>query len=254
MDPKTFSIYELLPVGFALFAGPTKGVAPVEGPAGEWIVLLHGLGRSSWSMKRIQRMLEKADYNVANFSYPSRRHTVENLSERYLHKILSKEVPVSATKIHFVTHSLGGMVLRRYLSHHTIDNLGRVVMMAPPNHGSTLADSLKQHALGRWILGRSGRELGTSSKDLPQRLGPVDFPLGVIAGDVSLNPLFSRVLKGPNDGKVTVESARIAGMSDFAVVHFSHTWMMWRAETLRYILAFIRDGKFGKPAKAIEST
>ncbi len=246
IDAKLFLIKNGLAVGFALFAEPTKGVAPVHGPAGEWIVLLHGLGRSSWSMKRIQRMLEAADYNVMNCSYPSRRHSVERLGDRYLHKLLVTDVPVSATKVHFVTHSLGGMVLRRYLAHHTISNLGRVVMLAPPNHGSTLADSLKKYALGRWILGRSGRELGTSPSDLPQRLGPVDFPLGVIAGDVSLNPLFSRVLKGPNDGKVTVESARIAGMTDFAVVHFSHTWMMWRAETLRYILAFIRDGKFGK--------
>jgi len=145
------------------------------------------------------------------------------------------------------------MVLRRYLTHHTMSNLGRVVMLAPPNHGSTLADSLKKHALGRWILGRAGRELGTAPHDLAQRLGPVDFPLGVIAGDVSLNPLFSRVLKGPNDGKVTVESARIAGMSDFAVVHFSHTWMMWRAETLRYILAFIREGTFGQNKKPYET-
>jgi triacylglycerol lipase len=254
MDAKLFSIENWIAVGFALFYEPTKGVAPVHGPAGEWILLLHGSGRTPWSMKRVQMMLEAAGYNVMNVSYPSRRHSVERLGERYLHKILCTEVPVSAAKIHFVTHSLGGMVLRRYLGHHTISNLGRVVMLAPPNHGSALADSFRKHALGRWILGRAGRELGTTPNDLPQRLGPVDFPLGVIAGDVSLNPLFSRVLKGPNDGKVTVESARIEGMTDFALVHFSHTWMMWRAETLRYILAFIREGKFGKPVKGKEST
>jgi pimeloyl-ACP methyl ester carboxylesterase len=224
----------------------TAGAAPVRGPAGEWVVLLHGLGRTSWSMKRIQWALEAAGYNVVNLSYPSRRCAVERLSEKYLHKILATKVPVAAAKVHFVTHSLGGIVLRRYLVHHSMSNLGRVVMLAPPNHGSTLADSLREHALGRWILGRAGRELGTAPNQMPQRLGPVDFPLGVIAGDVSLNPFFSRVLEGPNDGKVTVESARIAGMSDFAVVHSSHTWMMWRAETLRYILAFLREGHFGQ--------
>jgi triacylglycerol lipase len=234
-----------IPVGCALLAAMTTGAAPVEGPPGEWIVLLHGLGRNSWSMKRIQWTLQEAGYNVVNLSYPSRRHGVERLSEKYLHKILATKVPVGSAKVHFVTHSLGGMVLRRYLAHHSVTNLGRVVMLAPPNHGSRLADSFKRHYLGRWILGRSGRELGTTPNDLPQRLGPVDFPLGVIAGDVSLNPIFSRILKGPSDGKVTVESARIAGMSDFAVVHSSHTWMMWRAETLRHILEFLREGKFG---------
>jgi triacylglycerol lipase len=246
MNARLFCGGHWIPIVCLLLAALMAGAAPVEGPPGEWVVLLHGLGRSSWSMKRIQWTLQSAGYQVVNVSYPSRRYGVERLSEKYLHKVLATKVPVAAAKVHFVTHSLGGIVLRRYLAHHSMSNLGRVVMLAPPNHGSRLVDSLRRHALGRWILGRAGRELGTAPKDLPQRLGPVDFPLGVIAGDVSLNPFFSRVLEGPNDGKVTVESARMAGMSDFAVVHSSHTWMMWRPETLRSILAFLRDGKFGQ--------
>ncbi|HEV7927916.1 MAG TPA: alpha/beta fold hydrolase [Verrucomicrobiae bacterium] len=232
-----------------LLAAVTAGVAPVKGPPGEWIVLMHGLGRTTWSMNRILWGLEAARYNVVVLSYPTRRHGVEGLSERYLHRVLMAKVPVSAAKVHFVTHSLGGIVLRRYLAHHSIPNLGRVVMLAPPNHGSKLVDSLRRNAIGRWVLGRAGRELGTTSNDQPQRLGPVDFSLGVIAGDASLNPIFSRILNAPNDGKVTVESARIDGMTDFTVVRYSHTWMMWRGETLRLILNFIRDGNFGKKAE-----
>jgi len=222
------------------------GAVRAQGAPAECVVLLHGLGRTCWSMKRIEWALKGAGYQVVNISYPSRRRTVEQLSGGYLQELMATRIPAGVKKIHFVTHSLGGILLRDYLAHHTVTNLGRVVMLAPPNHGSTLADSLREHALGRWILGRAGRELGTAPNQMPQRLGPVDFPLGVIAGDVSLNPFFSRVLEGPNDGKVTVESARIAGMSDFAVVHSSHTWMMWRAETLRYILAFLREGHFGQ--------
>jgi triacylglycerol lipase len=246
MNVKLLFSLHLIPVACIFFATMMAGAAPVEGPQGEWVVLLHGLGRSSWSMKRVQWALESAGYNVINLSYPSRRNSIERLSEKYLHRIIATKVPLGAAKVHFVTHSLGGIVLRRYLAHHTMTNLGRVVMLAPPNHGCALADSFRRHALGRWIIGRAGRELGTAPRDLPQRLGPVDFPVGVIAGDVSLNPFFSRVLEGPNDGKVTVESTRISGMSDFIVVHSSHTWMMWRAETLHYVLAFIRDGKFGQ--------
>ena len=246
MSAKLFCSGIWIPAVCVLLAAMTTGAAPVPGPPGEWVVLLHGLGRTSWSMERIQWTLESAGYTVGSASYPSRRCAVERLSEKYLHKILATKVPVGAAKVHFVTHSLGGLVLRRYLAHHTMGNLGRVVMLAPPNHGSTLVDSLRRRVLGRWILGRAGRELGTAPTDLPQRLGPVDFPLGVIAGDVSLNPLFSRVLEGPNDGKVTVASARISGMSDFVVIHSSHTWMMWRAATLHYILAYLREGNFGK--------
>jgi triacylglycerol lipase len=233
-----------LPVCCVFFAALMAGTTAAQDATGESFVLLHGLGRSPLSMKRIQWTLQAAGYQVVNVSYPSRRYSVERLSENYLQEAMATEVPVGASKVHFVTHSMGGIVLRQYLVHHTVTNLGRVVMLAPPNHGSKLADSLRKGAIGRWILGPAGCELGTAAHDLPQRLGPVDFPLGVIAGDVSLNPFFSRVLDSPNDGKVAAESTKIARMSDFAIVRSSHTWMMWRAQTLRYILAFLREGVF----------
>jgi triacylglycerol lipase len=234
------------PVCCVFLATVMAGTGAARGAGDECVVLLHGLGRTSLSMKRIQWTLQSAGYTVVNVSYPSRRYSVERLSEDYLGKVIVAKIPVDAWKVHFVTHSMGGILLREYMSHHTMTNLGRVVMLAPPNHGSRLADELRRHALSRWILGPAGRQLGTAANDLPQRLGPVHFPLGVIAGDVSLNPFFSRVLEVPNDGKVSVESARISGMSDLAVVHFGHTWMMWRAETLRLILTFLREGNFGK--------
>ena len=163
----------------------------------------------------------------------------------YLENLMQTKAPASASKVHFVTHSLGGILLREYLAHHSIPNLGRVIMMAPPNHGSLVVDSLRRRAWGRWILGPAGCQLGTGTDDLPQRLPPVDFCCGVIAGDVSFNPIFSSVLDSPDDGKVSVKSTEVAGMTDSVVVHSSHTWMMWRAQTLRYVLAFLREGSFG---------
>jgi triacylglycerol lipase len=241
----------LLPVCCIFFATLMAGATAAQGAPAETVVLLHGLGRSSLSMKRIQWTLQSAGYQVVNVSYPSRRFSVEQLSQNYLQEIMATKVPANASKVHFVTHSMGGIILRQYLTQHTITNLGRVVMLAPPNHGSKLADKLKSRAFSRWVLGPAGCELGTSAKDLPQRLGPVNFPLGVIAGDVSLNPFFSRVLSAPDDGKVSVESAKITGMSDFAVVHSSHTWMMWNSQTLRYILTFLKEGNFGKPPPSL---
>jgi len=119
-----------------------------------------------------------------------------------------------------------------------------VVMMAPPNHGSEIIDRLRANPISRRFLGVASKELGTRSDDLPQRLGPIHFECGVIAGDRSLNPLLSSMLSGPNDGKVTVESARLHGMSDFLILHSGHTWLMWRERTLRQIDCFLESGHF----------
>jgi hypothetical protein len=125
-------------------------------------------------------------------------------------------------------------------------NLGRVVMLAPPNHGSELADRLKQSAVGRWILGPAGCELGTGASELPERLGPARFQAGVIAADGLVHPWFYRVFSGPNDGKVSVQSAKLEGMADFLVVPGSHTWIMWRGDTSRQVLAFLQHGHFAR--------
>jgi hypothetical protein len=135
-------------------------------------------------------------------------------------------------------------VLRQYLSNHQIQNLGRVVMLAPPNHGSELADRLKYNCLYRLATGPAGQQLGTSDSSVPNQLGPVDFELGVIAGDRSLNPLFSWWIPGPDDGKVSVRSTRLPEMRDFLVVHHSHTWMAWSSEATSAVAEFLRTGCF----------
>ena len=135
-----------------------------------------------------------------------------------LDEVLRERIPDPLTTIHFVTHSLGGIVLRQYLATHKLTYLGRVVMLAPPNQGSELADRLKDNILFRFATGPAGRQLGTDSSSLPRRLGPADFDLGVIAGDRSLNPLFSAWIQGPDDGKVGREypPERHAGFPDRA--------------------------------------
>jgi triacylglycerol lipase len=219
----------------------------------ECVVLLHGLNRTSWSMKGLEIYLRRRGYEVINAKYPTAGLSVEQISDRYLAPLLRDKIPASSLKVHFVTHSQGGIVLRQYLSNHTLANLGRVVMLAPPNHGSEIIDRLKAIPGLRRLLGPGALELGTASRDLPQRLGPIRFECGVIAGDRSLNPLFSALLPGPNDGKVTVASAKADNLQDFLVLHSTHTWLMWRGRTLRQVDCFLGTGHFEHTALAGEN-
>jgi pimeloyl-ACP methyl ester carboxylesterase len=212
----------------------------------DYVVLLHGLGRTALSMKRLEHNLKNRGYRVINVSYPSTRFSVEQLADNYLNCLLEKQTPDPTARIHFVTHSLGGILLRQYLSNHSLTNLGRVVMLAPPNQGSEIIDHLRAIPLTRNILVSTRLQLGTDANDLPKRLGPVHFQCGVIAGDRSLNPLLSALLPGANDGKVAVESTKIEGMQDFLVLHSTHTWLMWRERTLRQTVCFLESGHFDK--------
>lgn len=225
-----------------LMLPPNLGAEP-----GETVILLHGLGRTRWSCWRLEQTLRRDGYQVVNVTYPSRARSVEELAEDYLAPLIAAQR--DAPRLHFVTHSMGGILLRCYLRDHSVPHLGRVVMLAPPNAGSELADRLKPTWLYRTVNGPAGQQLGTG--DLPPALGP--WPagageLGIIAGDRSWNPLFSAWLPGPDDGKVTVARTRLMGMEDFLVVHSSHTWLAGRTKGIRPVRTFLRTGRFAEPA------
>lgn len=206
------------------------------------VVLLHGLGRSAWSMKRLEWALRAEGYHVVNFAYPSRHATVETLAEQHLGPLL-RALPVApGGAVHFVTHSMGGIVLRCYLRDHPAPAPGRIVMLAPPNQGSEVVDRLHARWFYRMINGPAGAQLTTQG--LPGKLGRAPRGTGVIAGNFSFNPLFSSWMPGPGDGKVSVASTRLDGADDFLVLPYSHTWLMWRAPVIDQVRAFLRDGKF----------
>jgi pimeloyl-ACP methyl ester carboxylesterase len=209
----------------------------------DYVVLLHGLGRTRFSMKRLEWTLKQANYRVVNLSWPSTHLSVQTAAD-WLGSALAEHAVDPAAKIHFVTHSLGGIVLRCYLADHSISNLGRVVMLAPPNHGSELADRLRGNFFYRFFTGPSGQQLGMEFGNVLEELSPPDFELGIIAGDRSLNPIFSSWISGPDDGKVSVRSARLEGASEFLVVHHSHTWMTWRRDVVLAVTRFLQNGSF----------
>lgn len=209
------------------------------------VVLLHGLGRSNRSMAPMEEALMGAGYRVQNIDYPSTDHDFERLVELVGGHI--EECCIRHdVRVDFVTHSLGGIILRAWAQQGGAGNIGRAVMLSPPNHGSEIVDTLKDFALFQWILGPTALELGTDPHSVPNRLGPVRFEAGVITGDWSWNPVFSRLIPGPDDGKVSVESARVEGMGDFLVLPSGHPFIMGNDEVIRQTLHFLEHGRFSR--------
>ena len=243
-------LFVILPlfVGIGCF-----GSTPVTEES-EVVVLLHGLGRTDMSMIRMQNALTRRGYRVVNLGYPATQPSIEPLAADVLGRELEACCTQTAEKIHFVTHSMGGIVLRYHLENFELDGLGRVVMLSPPNQGSELADWVRENPLLQRLVGPSVEQLGTGPESLPKQLGPVDFELGIITGDRTLNPLFSRMIPGADDGKVSVESAKVTGMTDFLVVPHSHTYIMLREDVVDQVVHFLEHGEFqrdsaGHPAR-----
>ena len=224
----------------------------------ECVVLLHGVGMGAWVMSPLAGTLEEAGYRTLNLGYPSRQLPIEQIAGEWLPAKLRASGVEATPRVHFVVHSMGSLVTRLYVRDHRPANLGRVVMLGPPNHGSAAADRSSRNAFLRALMGVNLPRLGTGEAAIARQLGPADFEVGVIAGKSALNPLFGKDLGTEHDGAVTVESARLEGMRDFIVLPHSHTVMLWRSAVHAQVLAFLRDGRFvhtdDAPLPAVKST
>lgn len=215
--------------------------------AADCVVLLHGLARTATSMNPMQRALAEEGFETANIDYPSREYGVEELAELAIPDGLKACRSIEGVeRIHFVAHSLGGILLRQYLSENGIAELGRVVMLGPPNQGSAAVDKLRDWPGFDWLNGPAGLQLGKGDQSVPLRLGPATFELGVIAGNRTIDPITSAVLDNPDDGRVSVADTRLDGMADFIEVEHSHAFMMRMREPIRLTIQFLRNGAFGE--------
>ena len=208
------------------------------------VVLLHGMGRTRWSMRKPARALAQAGYHVVNLPYPStsRQLGIRDLAARFVPQAIARCDALQP--IHFVTHSLGGILLRMYLQQHKLPAGSRAVMLAPPNHGSEVAEYMRDWVLYRWLLGQPGQQLGTGPDSVPLSLKPIDIEIGIITGNRCIEPWFSRLLAGENDGKVSVASARLPEARDFLVVPQSHSFIMQNDRVIEQLVYFIRRGAF----------
>ncbi len=207
----------------------------------ECVILLHGLARSAHSMDKMAEKLTEHGYKVLNIDYPSRAYSIEELAEQTISDALKQcqGMPVS-----FVTHSMGGILVRQFLSNHKLENLNKVVMLGPPNKGTEIVDKLSHLPGFSFINGEAGMQLGTGELSVPNQLGKANFDVGIIAGTQSINLLLSSLIPDTDDGKVSVESTKVDGMNDHIEMPTTHVFMMRNDAVIAQVICYLEQGKF----------
>jgi hypothetical protein len=224
-------------------------------PPSDVVILLHGLGRTRRALARMERALARAGYRTLNRSYPSTRHPIARLAEEVVGSRLAevRAWEPAPPRVHFVTHSLGGVLVRWYAAHRGLPAGTRVVMIAPPHAGSEAADRARRLRSAGFILGAALSELGTDDASVPRALAPMDgVEAGVVAGDRALYPLARRLFGGPSDGVVSVASACAGGAADAVRVPHGHTFIASRPDVIAHALHFLRHGRFADDAARVD--
>lgn len=210
----------------------------------DYIVLLHGIFRTSRHMSKLAKYLESHGYNVLNLNYPSTKQPLEELIDIVWQDICSK-IKQQKT-VNFIGYSMGGLLVRAILSKHRPAILGRVVLLSPPNKGSEVADFLQNNWLYKKLYGPAGQQLITDQTAIAHLFKDIDYECGIIAGNCSIDPFSSLLINGENDGKVSIESTKLNGMKDHIILGVTHTFFPYNKEVQKQTLHFLEYGFFKK--------
>lgn len=210
----------------------------------ECVVLLHGLARSDCSMRVLEKELKKENFHTINVKYPSRDFSIEILAEKVIAPALAQCLPDE--NINFVTHSMGGILVRQYLAENEIQRLNHVVMLGPPNKGSEIVDKLGEFPGFHFVNGDAGMQLGTGELSIPNKLGKAEFDVGIIAGTRSVNLILSLLIPSIDDGKVSVARTKLEGMNDHIQMSVSHPLMMRNKKVISQVIYYLKNGSFNR--------
>jgi len=232
--------FSILTCNFLLFSNSVQ--ASELKNDGDYVVILHGIARSNKHMQKLAAYLQKDGFDVINLSYPSTTHKIEDLTE-----IINKEISQRTAEdklIHFIGYSMGGLMVRALIHKYNYKNLGKVVQLATPNQGSEVADFVKNFWPYKKIFGPAGQQLITDQGAVKHLFGEVNYELGIIAGNATIDPISSAIIPGENDGKVAVKRTKLEGMKDHIVVSASHTFFPSNKEVQKQTLYFLKNGNF----------
>ena len=192
-------------------------------------------------MQPLARALESKGFSTLNIPYASSRMPIANLVAHVRFQI---EKIAGDQPVHFITHSLGGILTRSLLTESVPWKNGRIIMLAPPNRGSEIVDWSRGHPLIHLVLGPAGRSLG--SDGVPCKLPdlPADIEAAVIMGRRCSIPVFKKLLGTENDGIVSAAKGRIDGLKGFTVIDADHTFIQMHPETIRLSLHFLKTGEW----------
>ncbi|WOX06039.1 esterase/lipase family protein [Microbulbifer pacificus] len=222
------------------------------------MILLHGLAKSDRSMERLAQAVAEAGFHTVNVDYPSTDLPIEKLAGPAIAPALDRcaqwaeTETTDAPRVHFVTHSMGGILVRQYLSRVKPENLGRVVMLGPPNQGSEVVDTLGSFPGFHFMFGDAGMQLSTGKMSVPNQLGAANFDVGIIAGTKSINPILSTLLPNADDGKVSVARTRLKGMHDHLEMPVTHVFMMKNNDVIAQVIHYLRHGRFQREPEESE--
>jgi pimeloyl-ACP methyl ester carboxylesterase len=217
------------------------------------VVLLHGIARTSRSLRKMEEALRQSGFATLNIDYASRKKPIEALVAD-IHPPIAEFAAATDGPIHIVAHSMGGLLARAYIAQHRPVRLGRVVMLGTPNGGSEVADLLKRFALYRAFYGPAGQQLTTVQDPTLRSLPLLDYPVGIIAGIRTLDPFASRfILPRPNDGRVSLQSSKLERMADHTTVETSHTGLVRHPAAIAQTIAFLHAGQFKSACAGAQS-
>lgn len=216
------------------------------------VVTFHGIYGREKQLRFINESLAKNGYSVVNIQYPTVDDRIEEMVDKYIAPVIENQIEklnkinaerkyrnLPELKINFVVHSMGSVLLRYYLENNKLKNLGKVVLISPPSHGSHLSDNIIADIF-KFYVGPAVAELKTNKKSFVNQLENPIYPCYVLIGNKSINPINSFIIKGKDDGMVPIETARLDGASFKIIKNTTHTTILKSQETVDEILEFLK--------------